>query len=66
MRVFLEKTFEKRKKIYENLADITTQVDNKDIQEIAIEIKNKIDQINQKNNLKQVTKDQRETKKLYV
>ncbi|NGX51998.1 MAG: Shikimate kinase [Candidatus Anoxychlamydiales bacterium] len=48
----LIKTFENRKKIYENLADITIQVDTKDIQEIAIEIKNKI--------------DQRETKYIYV
>jgi len=37
-----EEHFEKRKSIYENFADITIQIDNKDIEKITNEIKDKI------------------------
>ncbi|NGX33773.1 MAG: Shikimate kinase 2 [Candidatus Anoxychlamydiales bacterium] len=36
----LEKAFESREGIYENIADITIQTDNNDIEKIAFEIKN--------------------------
>ena len=41
---FLIKTFEDRKVLYEKLADITIDVDTKDIHKIATQIKNKTDQ----------------------
>ncbi|NGX41067.1 MAG: Shikimate kinase 1 [Candidatus Anoxychlamydiales bacterium] len=60
---FLIKTFENREILYEKLADITIQTDDKDIQEIAFDTKNKIDQIN---HLKKIKTAQVETKYLYV
>lgn len=57
---FLIKTFETRKVLYENLADITIYVDNKDIQKIAFEIKNKISKKRSKTGYKE------KQKKVYV
>ena len=37
-----EEKFEKRKSVYENFADITIQTDNKDIETIAYEIREKV------------------------
>lgn len=50
----LIKTFESRKKLYENVSDITIPTDDSDIEKIAFEIKNKIAQKNHLKTLKNI------------